>query len=145
MNAPVHLLDESGIAALVRELRQRRDAAGTSRLLIGLAGVAGSGKSTLAERLADEVGDAVVVGLDGFHLPNEVLRRDGLWERKGAPETYHARAFVDTLRRFRDRGYEGHYPVYDRAVRHEPVPSPEPITSRVGLILAEGQFMLLRD
>jgi len=46
----------------------------SGRVLLGLVGVPGSGKSTVAEALVTALGPAsVVVPMDGFHLPNDVL------------------------------------------------------------------------
>ena len=49
--------------------------AGRARIL-GITGPPGAGKSTLATALVDALapGTAVVVGMDGFHLSNTVLR-----------------------------------------------------------------------
>src|SRR5436309_3499614 len=48
------------------------------RALLGLTGAPGAGKSTVAEQLVAELGgDAMLVGLDGFHLADDELRRMG--------------------------------------------------------------------
>lgn len=141
----VEILNDSKVAALADELAERAQSMDERRLIIGIAGIAGSGKSTLAARLAGKIDHAVVFGMDGFHLRNDDLKARGIYELKGAPQTFDARSFIDTLRAFHDRSHIGHYPVYDREASHEPVMSAEPITNDTRLIIAEGLFLLLRD
>ena len=136
-------LDEAGMARLADRLRGLCDRITDRRVLVGLGGIAGSGKSTLATRLASLVPGVAVFGLDGFHLPNAVLHERGIYDRKGAPDTYDTENFIALLRRYRDLQVAGTYPIYDRANTHEPMTAPAPIDAEVRLILAEGQFMLL--
>jgi len=140
------ILHEAGLTRLVERIEARAAATPSDRrILIGLAGVAGSGKSTLAAQLAERIKHALVIGLDGFHLPNATLRQCGWYDRKGAPETYDARAFIDLLRRYRARANTGAYPVYDRLHTHEPVTAEQPIDAAVRVLIAEGQFLLLDE
>ncbi|MEM1027711.1 MAG: nucleoside/nucleotide kinase family protein [Planctomycetota bacterium] len=116
------------------------------RWMLGIAGIAASGKSTLAERLvaaanAHQPGSAAFIPMDGFHLSNAQLIEQGWKQRKGAPFTYDAEAYVDVLRRFREAAAVGGYPVYCRKA-HEPVSSAQPITHDVRLIVTEGQYLL---
>ena len=88
-------LDESLLA-------RARDLADDGRALLGVCGAPGAGKSTLAVRLARGLGDtAVVVPMDGFHLHDDELRRLGLADRKGAPETFDVAGYTSLLRRLR--------------------------------------------
>src|SRR4051794_22666979 len=74
------------------------------RHLVGITGPPGVGKSTLMAALVRvcraELGDAFVAGvpMDGFHRPNEILIENGRRDRKGAPDTFDAEAFVAALR-----------------------------------------------
>ena len=64
--------------------------------MLGLTGSPGAGKSTWAAALVDSWGgasSAVLLPMDGFHLADVELRRRGLLERKGAPETFDAEGF----------------------------------------------------
>lgn len=115
------------------------------RFILGLAGIAGAGKTTLAAQLAERIEGTTVIGLDAFHLPNATLRQRGLFDRKGAPETYDARAFIALLRHYRDRRHTGPYPVYDRQHTHEPITAPRPIDAAARVLIAEGQFLLLDE
>lgn len=60
-----------------------------TRSLLGITGTPGAGKSTLCAALLDTLdGDAVLVGMDGFHFASEELIRLGRSERKGASDTF---------------------------------------------------------
>lgn len=73
--------------------------------LLGITGPPGAGKSSLAETVVAQVGGAVLVGMDGFHLAHRVLVERGLVDVKGAPETFDAAGYVALLRRV--RGLDG--------------------------------------
>lgn len=143
-------LTDAVIAQLAAELLSALPA--DRRACVGIAGIPGSGKSTLAQKLcaaacAAKPGVAVVVPMDGFHLPNAELDRLGLRQRKGAAETFDARAYLDLLSRARDCRVTLHFPVYDRSL-HEPVYR-ETAEQRIGpvvrLIITEGNYLLLDD
>jgi len=100
---------------------------GKNRYFLGITGCPAAGKSMLAKNLTDEInfrtGDdlAAVVPMDGFHLPNSILKQRGLLNIKGAPETFDADSFVELINRlheFPDRSIM--CPAYDRKI-HDPV------------------------
>ncbi|WP_099867322.1 nucleoside triphosphate hydrolase [Pararhizobium haloflavum] len=90
------------------------------RLIVAIAGPPGSGKSTISEALRKaiddrEPGSAIIVPMDGFHLDNVVLDHRGLRHRKGAPETFDAAGYCETMRRIAERPQlSAAYPVFDR-------------------------------
>jgi pantothenate kinase len=114
------------------------------RALLGLAGAPGAGKSTLAEALVAELGgDAMLVGLDGFHLAADELARLGSHERKGAADTFDAAGYVHLLRRLRARDEPVVYvPRFDRSLE-ESIGSAVPVPAEVPLIVTEGNYLLL--
>jgi pantothenate kinase len=117
---------------------------GTSdRFLFGIAGPPGSGKSTLAASLAAEL-SAPVVAMDGFHLPNDVLRERGQLGVKGAPETFDGLGFVDLVRRL--RGAEGviECPTFDRTI-DEPVSHGVRLGPEHTVVIVEGNYLLLDE
>jgi len=127
------------------------------RCVIGLAGVPGGGKSVLASileafsGLPDSWPAIQAVGIDGWHLPNQVLaqkeitdesgRKVRLTDRKGCPESYDIQSLAQALARLARDPSPLRLPVYDRS-RHEPVPEAIEITAPI--VLVEGNYVLMR-
>ncbi|WP_136636701.1 phosphoribulokinase [Pseudooceanicola onchidii] len=127
---------------LAEEIRTR--SAGRARFIVGIAGAPGSGKSTLADQLAALLGDgAAVLPMDGYHLDNDQLRDMGLFERKGAPETFDAAGYAALLRQVRAGG-DVAYPTFDRAADRT-VPGGGRVTADTRILLAEGNYLLLNE
>ena len=148
---PTVTISGSVLSDQCARLAHEADRNRTRRFILGIAGIPGSGKSTLAESVlrglgASDPGQAVIVPLDGFHLPNRTLDALHLRDRKGAPETFDADGFLDLLRQARDATRTLAFPRYDRG-RHEPVWS-DALDQRIGpatrLIIAEGNYLLLK-
>lgn len=119
---------------------------GNGRVLLGLVGAPGTGKSTLAARLVEILGDhAAAVPLDGFHLADLELRRRGLLDRKGAPETFDAWGYAAMLRRLRDRpDHVVMAPAFERTLE-QPVAGAVPVDPSVDVVVTEGNYLLLDD
>ncbi len=118
-----------------------RNVLGVSRFVVGIAGAPGSGKSTLAAQLVDSLDDAVLLPMDGFHLPQAELRRLGRRDRMGAPDTFDVDAFVTTLRRVRNDGDPVSAPSFDRRIE-EPVPDAIAISPSFRTVVVEGNYLL---
>ena len=118
----------------------------TSRRVLGITGAPGAGKSTVAEALVAALApDAVLVGMDGFHLRDDELRRLGRYERKGARDTFDAAGYVHLLRRLRDADDSVVYaPLFDRALE-ESIGSAVPVPPEVPLVVTEGNYLLVDD
>jgi pantothenate kinase len=118
------------------------------RVLVGIAGAPGAGKSTLATALAAALRDrsgedaAVAVPMDGFHLANSELRRLGIEDRKGAPETFDAAGFVHLLERLRAGEELVYAPAYSR-VLHESIGGVIPVSAAVRTVVVEGNYLLV--
>jgi pantothenate kinase len=127
------------VADVARWIRRRAD--GEQRYLFGVTGEPGSGKSTLTAGLADELG-AVVVPMDGFHLPNATLDEIGLRGVKGAPETFAADSFVAAVRLLAAADTDVYLPAFDRAIDE---PQQRRIRVRVSdqVVIIEGNYLLL--
>jgi len=122
------------------------DRAGSAkRFLIAIAGPPGAGKSTMADNLANALkvrGEtAAVLPMDGFHMDNAVLIERGLLARKGIPETFDVRGFLDIVRAVRPADQEVLVPVFDRS-RELAIASARPISPHDRFIIIEGNYLL---
>ena len=122
---------------LLATLRQRPDA-----YLIGIAGIPGSGKTTLCDVLRSRLPDAVVVPMDGYHLPRCQLDAEGL-RRRGAQHTFDSAACRSGLERLKQTR-AGSFPTFDHAEK-DPRPDMLRITPSVPLVIVEGIYVLMRE
>ena len=122
------------------------------RAVVGVAGPPGAGKTTLVEQVLSAAasrprlaGRLAHVPMDGFHLPGAVLERLGRQDRKGAPDTFDARAYAAVLAAVRDPGRPPvAAPSFDHAVG-EPVPGDIVVPPEVDIVLTEGNYLLLGE
>jgi pantothenate kinase len=122
----------------------RRLASPGRRHILGITGAPAAGKSTLARVLADALApDAVVVGMDGFHLAQGELDRLGRADRKGAPDTFDGAGYVALLRRLRAAGSDTVYAPAFRRDLEEPIAGAVPVPADVPLVVTEGNYLLL--
>jgi len=125
-----------------------RRAGDAKRFVVGIAGPPGAGKSTLADALRDEFltrGErAEVLPMDGFHMDNAILEARGLLPRKGAPETFDVRGFIDILEAVKRGGEEVLVPVFDRS-REIAIASARAVSPETRIVLVEGNYLLLDE
>jgi pantothenate kinase len=127
--------------AELAELAVRRQEEAGHRILIGITGPPGSGKSTIAESLVADLGErAVLVPMDGFHLPQATLVRLGRRDRMGAPDTFDAAAYAALLARLRTPALAT-APAFDRTVE-EPLPDRIVIPAETDIVVTEGNYLL---
>ena len=125
-------------------------ASGTGRVMVALAGAPGSGKSTMAERLVDGVnasrpGHAALLPMDGYHYDDILLNQLGRRPRKGAPDTFDVGGLRHMLHRLRARDENDvAVPVFDRQIEIARAGA-RLIPQSVGLVVVEGNYVLLRD
>ncbi|APO73335.1 nucleoside triphosphate hydrolase domain-containing protein [Rhizobium etli 8C-3] len=131
------------IAEIAGEVVTR--AGDAKRFLIAIAGPPGAGKSTMADSLADAItarGEtAEVLPMDGFHMDNAVLSERGLLARKGAPESFDVRGFLDIIRAVRSADQEVLIPVFDR-LREIAIASARVVSPEHRFIIVEGNYLL---
>jgi pantothenate kinase len=115
-----------------------------TRFLLGVAGAPGAGKSTWAaaeqRQLTAEGTAAVVLPMDGFHLPQAELVRLGRRDRMGAPDTFDVDGFVATLERLRRPGPVT-APGFDRTIE-EPVADAIAVGTDIRVVIVEGNYLL---
>ena len=125
-----------------------RRAGDARRFLVGLAGPPGAGKSTLAEALRGGLvgrGEtAEILPMDGFHMDDGILAERGLLPRKGVPETFDGRGFVDIVHALKQADGEVLVPVFDRS-RELAINAARAIPQETRFVLAEGNYLLFRD
>lgn len=128
----------------LRDLLERAKASPDGRIILGITGEPGAGKSTLAEALVAELGDeAVLVGMDGYHLSNAVLRDLGLLSVKGAPATFDAHGYVALLERLAaNREPVVYAPRFHREIE-ESIAAEVAVPRSVPLVVTEGNYLLL--
>jgi len=120
-------------------------AGNSRRFLIAIAGPPGAGKSTMADKVASGLKakgeSAAVLPMDGFHMDNAVLIERGLLARKGIPETFDVRGFLDIVKAVRPADQEVLVPVFDRS-RELAIASARPIDPQDRFIIIEGNYLL---
>jgi pantothenate kinase len=83
------------------------------------------------------------VPLDGFHLADAALRRLGLLDVKGAPETFDAWGFAALLERLRARPPHVVYvPSFERDLE-QPLAGSIDVPASTDVVLTEGNYLLL--
>lgn len=125
------------------------------RVIVFLAAPPAVGKSTLSiflEKLSHETEGVTPIqslSLDGFHYPNEYLKKNKilflgeehyLYEIKGMPETYDLEKCRTYLKKIKSRDIK--WPIYDRNI-HDVVM--DQISVKEEIVLIEGNWLLLDE
>ncbi|NTF40782.1 nucleoside triphosphate hydrolase [Rhizobium rhizogenes] len=123
-------------------------AGNAKRILVAIAGPPGAGKSTLADNVVKALKargeSAEVLPMDGFHMDNAVLIEKGLLKRKGVPESFDVRAFLDIIRAVRVADQEVLVPVFDRS-RELAIASARVVSPDHRFIVVEGNYLLFSE
>ena len=126
---------------ILRSIAEALEAIPAERALVGIAGPPGAGKSTIAEALVAALPSAVLLPMDGFHLPQARLVELGRRDRMGAPDTFDVDGFVATLAAVRNAGDTVLAPGFDREIE-EPVPGAIAISPAFRTVVVEGNYLL---
>ena len=123
------------------------DRDGQTPYIIGVAGSVAVGKSTTARILRallrrwPNTPKVDLVTTDGFLLPNAVLTREGLMERKGFPESYDLPALLGFLSSIKAGKGRVEAPVYSHIV-YDIVPGETIAIDRPDILIVEGLNVL---
>ncbi len=111
--------------------------------IIAVAGSVAAGKSTTARILKallsrwPNTPKVDLVTTDGFLLPNAELKRLGLMERKGFPESYDGAALLKFLARVKAGERHVEAPLYSHLV-YDVVPGETTVVDRPDILIFEG-------
>ncbi len=120
---------------------------GVTPFIIAIAGSVAAGKSTTARVLKTlltrwpNTPKVDLVTTDGFLLPNAVLKREGLMERKGFPESYDLPALLAFLRDIKAGKAHVTAPVYSH-LSYDIVPGAAISVDRPDILILEGLNVL---
>jgi type I pantothenate kinase len=115
--------------------------------VIGLAGSVAVGKSTTARVLQHMLAHwpehprVSLVTTDGFLLPNAELRRRGLLQRKGFPESYDRKALLKFVIDIKSGKDEVEAPTYSH-LSYDVVPDEKVVISHPDIVIVEGLNVL---
>ncbi|RPF27551.1 type I pantothenate kinase [Georgenia muralis] len=115
--------------------------------VIGVAGSVAVGKSSTARLLREllrrwpQTPRVELVTTDGFLYPNAELRRRGLLERKGFPESYDRRALLRFVADVKGGAPEVSAPLYDH-VTYDIVPGRRQVVHSPDVLVVEGLNVL---
>lgn len=116
--------------------------------IIGVAGSVAVGKSTTARVLRallsrwPNTPKVELVTTDGFLLPNAVLQRDGLMDKKGFPESYDGAVLLRFLSDVKAGKRNVRAPVYSH-LAYDVVPDQHITIDRPDILIVEGLNVLL--
>ena len=141
LSPPRLSVEGTDLSELLRRLEGRPV---VDRFQLGLAGPPGVGKSTLARVLVEQLRSrAAVVPLDGFHLADVELERQGLLGRKGAPETFDGWGYAALLDRLRKQPDHTVYAAGFERDLEQPIAGAVPVAPDVDVVVTEGNYLLL--
>lgn len=115
--------------------------------IIGMAGSVAVGKSTTARVLKELLArwpsspKVDLVTTDGFLLPNEVLRRENLMERKGFPDSYDVGALLRFLSAIKSGERDVRAPLYSH-LTYDVMPGEFVTIDRPDILIFEGLNVL---
>ncbi|MEJ6690271.1 MAG: hypothetical protein QNL02_14100 [Paracoccaceae bacterium] len=132
----------NGVSAVMAVLPPSKE-----RLIIAVAGPPAAGKSTLAEALVETLNQdiswqASLLQMDGFHLDNLILKKNGTLSRKGSPDTFDFEGFMSLLLRVRDQSKDHYAPTFDRS-RDIAVAGSAIVRKEARIVVVDGNYLLL--
>lgn len=111
--------------------------------IVGIAGSVAVGKSTTARLLqiilqrTFKRRNVELITTDGFLYPNEVLKKHGLMEKKGFPESYNMELLIKFLNEVKSGKEEVKAPLYSHEV-YDVVPGEYEVIKQPDILIVEG-------
>ena len=135
------------VAAVVAAAEARLADTTRRPLVVGIAGPPAAGKTTLAEAMAAALArvpgrSVLALQMDGFHLPDDELRRRGTHAVKGREDTFDAAGLVRLLARVRAGEHGFHWPVFLREIEAS-VAEGVAVGRGLDVAVLEGNYLLL--
>jgi type I pantothenate kinase len=124
-----------------------QDTTSRTPYVIGIAGSVAVGKSTIARVLAELIARSpdtprvALIPTDGFLHPNAELKRRGLMDRKGFPESYDRHALLHFLALIKSGAATVPAPVYDH-ISYDIVPGERTTVRHPDVLIIEGLNVL---
>lgn len=115
--------------------------------VIGVAGSVAVGKSTVARLLRElmsrwpDTPRVELITTDGFLYPNAELKRRGIMDRKGFPESYDRRALLRFVSAVKSGAHEVRAPFYSH-LKYDIVPDAQVVVRRPDVLIVEGLNVL---
>lgn len=123
-----------------------QQALGNNRFFVAVSGPPGSGKSTLCDSLQIYLRKKTtvsVIGMDGFHFDNAILKEKNLFDHKGSPETFDVTSLHLLLNGLTNQTETLAVPVFDR-VNDLSRSSAKLVHPQDHIILLEGNYLLCK-
>ena len=146
----IHYKARHELFSQIAKIAENRDPSSRVPFVIGIAGSVAVGKSTIARLLQTllsrwhQHARVDLIPTDGFLFPNAELKKRGLLERKGFPESYCARSLLNFLAAVKAGQPSIRSPVYSH-LHYDILPEQYNHTKQPDILIVEGLNLLQKQ